>query len=104
MCNLCRMRADNAFIEAFNGRFRAEHLNAHWFLTVADAAAKLEAWRRDYNEVRPHGAIGNKPPITLMNPGHTARLSPSLGRGNSRSGCSRKPARIGTPNSYPQTG
>ena len=53
---------DNAFIEAFNGRFRAECLNAHWFLTLADAGEKLEAWRRYYNEDRPHGAIGNKPP------------------------------------------
>ena len=49
--------SDNAFIDAFNGRFRAECLNVHWFLTLADAAEKLEAWRRDYNEVRPHGAI-----------------------------------------------
>ena len=67
---------DNAFIEACNGRFRAECLNAHWFLTLADAAEKLEAWRRYYNEDRPHGAIGNKTPITLMNPGDTASLSP----------------------------
>lgn len=37
---------DNAFIEALNGRFRAECLNTHWFLTLADAAEKLEAWRR----------------------------------------------------------
>lgn len=59
---------DNAFIEAFNGRFRAECLNAHWFLTLADAREKMEAWRRDYNEVRPHGAIGNKVPISLHNP------------------------------------
>lgn len=58
---------DNAYIEAFNGRFRAECLNTHWFLTLADAAEKLEAWRRYYNEDRPHGAIGNKPPISLMN-------------------------------------
>lgn len=67
---------DNAFIEAFNGRFRAECLNAHWFLTLADAAEKLEGWRRYYNEDRPHGAIGNKTPITLMNPGDIASLSP----------------------------
>lgn len=60
---------DNAFIEAFNGRFRAECLNTHWFLTLADAREKLEGWRRYYNEDRPHGAIGNKPPITLINPG-----------------------------------
>ena len=59
---------DNAFIEAFNGRFRAECLNAHWFLTLADAQEKLEAWRRYYNEDRPHGAIGNKPPAALRNP------------------------------------
>ena len=57
---------DNAFIEAFNGRFRAECLNAHWFLTLADAQEKLEAWRRYYNEVRPHGAIGNQVPISLQ--------------------------------------
>lgn len=60
---------DNALIEAFNGRFRAECLTQHWFLTLADAREKMEDWRRDYNEVRPHGAIGNKVPILLMNPG-----------------------------------
>src|SRR6202044_4168476 len=59
---------DNAFIEAFNGRLRAECLNAHWFLTLADAREKLEDWRKDYNEVRPHGAIGNMPPVSLMTP------------------------------------
>ena len=37
---------DNAFIEAFNGRFRAECLNAHWFLNLADAKKKMEDWRR----------------------------------------------------------
>ena len=52
---------DNAFIENFNGKFRAECLNAHWFLGLEDAREKLEAWRRDYNELRPHSAIGNKP-------------------------------------------
>ena len=56
---------DNAFIEAFNGRLRAECLNTHWFLSLTDAREKLECWRRDYNEVRPHGAIGNKTPAAL---------------------------------------
>ena len=56
---------DNAFIEAFNGRFRAECLNAHWFMSLADAQKKLEDWRKYYNEERPHGAIGNKTPIML---------------------------------------
>jgi putative transposase len=67
---------DNAFIEAFNGRFRAECLNAHWFLSLADAQKKLEDWRRYYNEERPHGAIGNKPPIMLMNCGGAASPPP----------------------------
>jgi putative transposase len=58
---------DNAFIEAFNGRFRAECLNTHWFLSLADAREKLEDWSRYYNEERPHGAIGQKTPIALLN-------------------------------------
>jgi len=63
---------DNAFIEAFNSRFRAECLNAHWFLTLDDAKSKVEDWRRYYNEERPHGAIDNKTPITLLNRGDAA--------------------------------
>ena len=58
---------DNAFIESFNGKFRAKCLNQHWFMSLNDAVRKCEAWRRDYNEVRPHSAIGNKPPISLVN-------------------------------------
>jgi putative transposase len=57
---------DNAFIESFNGKLRAECLNAHWFMSLDDARTKMEAWRRDYNEVRPHSALGHKPPIELM--------------------------------------
>ncbi|SSC70766.1 unnamed protein product [Ciceribacter sp. T2.26MG-112.2] len=57
---------DNAYIESFNGKFRAECLNQHWFLTLDDARQKMEDWRRDYNEARPHSAIGNEPPISLM--------------------------------------
>ena len=41
-------------------------LNAHWFLTLDDAHAKMEEWRKDHNNVRPHSAIGNKPPATLI--------------------------------------
>ena len=66
---------DNAFIEAFNGRFRVECQNAQWFLSLADAREKLETWRRYYNEERPHSAIGNKVPIILMKSGDAA--SPS---------------------------
>lgn len=59
---------DNAFIESFNGKFRAESLNAHWFLSLDEARSKCEAWRRDYNEVRSHSAIGNQVPIRLHLP------------------------------------
>lgn len=85
---------DNAFIEAFNGRFGAERLNAHTLLNLADAAEKLEAWRRDYNEDRAHGAISNKTPIEFINPGDAARPSPWLGPEKSSSGCSREWGRI----------
>ncbi|WP_374684898.1 transposase [Mesorhizobium sp. J428] len=56
---------DNAFIESFNGKFQAECLNAHRFLSLDDARAKMEEWCQDYI-VRPHSDIGNKPPISLM--------------------------------------
>ncbi len=59
---------DNGFIEAFNSKLRAECLNMHWFMDLADAREKLEAWRRDYNEVRPHSAIGYNVPIDLHIP------------------------------------
>ncbi|WP_108912954.1 IS3 family transposase [Deinococcus ficus] len=53
---------DNAHIESFNGSFRDECLNAHWFLSMEDAAEKIEDWRADYNVLRPHSALGNLAP------------------------------------------
>lgn len=53
---------DNAFIESFNGRLREECLNEHWFESLADAQQKLDDWRQDYNEVRPHSALGQQTP------------------------------------------
>ncbi len=50
---------DNALIESFNGRLRQECLNESRFLSLEDARAKVEAWRNDYNEHRPHSALGN---------------------------------------------
>jgi putative transposase len=58
-------QANNAFIESFNGNFRSECLNAHWLLTLDDARSRLEDWRKDHNNVRPHSAIGNKPQAHL---------------------------------------
>ncbi len=43
---------DNGFIESLNGKFRAGCLNAHRFMSLEDARAKSEAWRRGYNELR----------------------------------------------------
>lgn len=48
---------DNARVESFNGRLRQECLNANWFLSLDDAKAKITAWRREYNESRPHSAL-----------------------------------------------
>jgi putative transposase len=52
----------NAFIESFNGKFRDECLNEHWFLTLQEAQLVIEAWRREYNEERTHSAIGDLTP------------------------------------------
>jgi len=48
---------DNARVESFNGRLRQECLNAHWFLSLDDARAKIVAWKRYYNESRPHSSL-----------------------------------------------
>lgn len=47
----------NAFIESFNGSLRDECLNLHWFQSLADARRVIEAWREDYNTVRPHSSL-----------------------------------------------
>lgn len=52
----------NAFIESFNARLREECLNQELFLDLDDARRKLEAWRRVYNDLRPHSALGGMPP------------------------------------------
>jgi putative transposase len=53
---------DNAYIETFNGTLRAECLDTHWFGTLAEAKETLEAWRKEYNESRPHRALGERTP------------------------------------------
>ena len=52
----------NAFIESFNGKFRDECLNEHWFVTLQEAQLVIEAWRREYNEERTHSALGDVTP------------------------------------------
>ena len=53
---------ENAYIESFNGRLRDECLNVHQFVSMADACAKIEAWRIDYNQHRPHTSLGHLTP------------------------------------------
>jgi putative transposase len=57
---------DNAFIESFNCSFRDECLNAHWFLSLADAAEKIETWRQEYNSFRPHSSLNNMTPDQVI--------------------------------------
>ena len=66
---------DNALIESFNGSFRDECLNIHWFLSLDDARQKVEDWRRDYNRFRPHSALGNTTPDEYAKRASTSRKS-----------------------------
>ena len=52
----------NGYIESFNGKFRDECLNDHWFQTLPQSRAAIAVWRQDYNEVRPHSSCRRMPP------------------------------------------
>lgn len=74
----------NALIESFNGKFRDECLNQNWFVDLRDAQDRIEAWRVDYNTVRPHSSLGYQTPVefahraaALRSP--TAPSAPLLG-------------------------
>ncbi len=54
---------ENAFIESFNGKFRDECLNEHWFSSIDDAKRKIDLWRHEYNTERPHSSLGNLTPF-----------------------------------------
>jgi putative transposase len=58
---------ENGHIESFNGRLRDECLNVNWFVDLGDAKEKIELWRRDYNEVRPHSSLGYLTPMEYIN-------------------------------------
>lgn len=86
--------SDNAFIESFNGKFRTECLNAHWFMSLPDAREKVEAWRREYNEhdliarsgTRPRyrSSIGHRHAARgdLLPPGRGQQAGPASGAGS----------------------
>ena len=56
---------ENAFIESFNGKLRDECLNSHVFASVTEAQRVLDAWREDYNLVRPHSSLQDRTPAAV---------------------------------------
>ena len=71
---------ENAYIESFNGRFRDECLNEHWFLTLAHARDVIERWRVEYNTQRPHSSLGDLTPEEYARTCSPAELLPPFGR------------------------
>ena len=59
---------ENGYIESFNGKLRDELLNVEIFTTLFEAKVLIENWRKDYNQIRPHSALGYRPPApeTIM--------------------------------------
>lgn len=68
---------ENCFIESFNGRLRDECLNIHWFLSLDDARRRIEAWRLDYNRVRPHSSLGYQTPAEFAQGGRLLSGTPT---------------------------
>ncbi len=65
---------DNCYIESFNGRFRDECLNEHWFITMAHARSTIEAWRVEYNTERTHSSLDDQTPEEFRD-AHASRRS-----------------------------
>lgn len=66
----------NCYVESFNGRFRDECLNEHWFTSLDDARAIIDAWRTDYNEVREHGSLNGRTPAEFHRAMESAENAP----------------------------
>lgn len=62
--------SDKGFIESFNAHFRQECLSQHWFVDLEEAQGTVEAWRLDYNNRRPHSALGNQSPAEYQKRGY----------------------------------
>ncbi len=75
---------ENGYIESFNGRLRDELLNREVFETVLEARVLCERWRRHYNTVRPHSALGYRPPapeVIVSWPGSVTLRLPAMAGG-----------------------
>lgn len=66
---------DNAYIESFNGKFRDECLNEHWFISLQDAQQKIETWRNLYNRQRPHSSLSGLTPYAFFKEQQTKTLT-----------------------------
>jgi len=53
---------ENGYIESFNGKLRDERLNGEIFYTLREAQILIEQWRQEYNTIRPHRSLNNRPP------------------------------------------
>lgn len=69
---------DNAYVESFNGRLREECLSAHWFTSLPEAQVLIDAWRLDYNTVRPHSSLGDAPPSAYAEARRRASANPGV--------------------------
>lgn len=86
----------NAYIESFNGKFRDECLNEHWFVGVGDARAITQGYRWTYNHDRPHSALDNLTPTEFAaQAASTASVSPHGGCGSQPTeGMDNKPKQV----------
>jgi len=68
---------ENGYIESFNGRMRDELLNREIFYSLKEAKVLIEMWRKHYNTIRPHSALGYRPPVpaaTFIKPVHFSQV------------------------------
>ncbi len=69
---------DNGHIESFNGRLRDDCVNVHQFMSLTDTGEKIQAWRRDYNQVRPHSSLGDLTPSEFIIQGQDNRTAEAV--------------------------
>ena len=74
---------ENGYNESFNGKLRDELLNGEIFYTLTEAKVLIEQWRHHYNTVRPHSALGYRPPAPQTT-SHSGTIHPSLSKGYGR--------------------
>jgi putative transposase len=92
---------ENGYVESFNGRLRDECLNENWFCSLAEARGTIEAWRQDYNQCRPHSALGYRTPEEFAKTarrdcgkdggGTALENAPRFPLSHSRDGCGHQP-------------